>query len=81
MIKKTLDRSSKSEMTKQAIFDPYYKSEDYLKTYLKSAVIQTFKVFEIFLEVIDPKSKKEENYIEKITSKKSKLNINKKIYN
>jgi len=71
MIKKTLDSSSKSEMTKQAVLGSYYKSEDYLKTYLKSAVKQTFKVFGIFLEVIDPKSKKEKNYIEKITSKKS----------
>ena len=67
-------------MTKLAVLGSYYKSEDYLKTYLKSARKQAFKDFEIFLEVIDPKSKKEEIYIEKITSKNSKLNINKKIY-
>ena len=67
-------------MTKIAVLGSYYKSEDYLKTYLKSARKQTFKDFEIFLEVVDPVSKKEETYIEKITSRNSKLNINKKVY-
>ena len=45
-------------MTKLAVLGSYYKSEDYLKTYLKSARKQAFKDFEIFLEVIDPKLKK-----------------------
>ena len=34
-------------MTKLAVLGSYYKSEDYLKTYLKSARKQAFKDFEI----------------------------------